>query len=100
MKKLISTMILVTFLSGCQSTNAQTRQADLTALSPLKIETYTASEAGFVVNSHLIEGTKEAILVDAQFTESDAKKAVEMVRRSGKALTCKISSDGSHPISF
>lgn len=53
----------------------------------LKITTHTAGDAGFVVNSNLISGEKEAILVDAQFTNSEAKKVVELVKKSGKRLS-------------
>jgi glyoxylase-like metal-dependent hydrolase (beta-lactamase superfamily II) len=52
----------------------------------LPIETYTANDAGFAVNSHLILGEKEAILVDAQFTRSEARKVADMIRRSGREL--------------
>lgn len=54
---------------------------------PLKVLTHTAGEAGFMVNSHLIMGQKEALLVDAQFTRSEADKVVQMIRQSGKKLT-------------
>jgi glyoxylase-like metal-dependent hydrolase (beta-lactamase superfamily II) len=52
----------------------------------LKVQTFTANEAGFLVNSHLITGEKDALLVDAQFTRSQAKKVSEMVKASGKNL--------------
>jgi hypothetical protein len=40
----------------------------------LRLQTYTASDPGFTVNSHLIMGEKEAILVDVQFLRNEAKK--------------------------
>lgn len=52
----------------------------------LTIETYTASAAGLMVNSHLVKGEREAILVDAQFTRSEATRLVEQVRNSGRRL--------------
>lgn len=52
----------------------------------LAIETYTASAAGLLVNSHLVKGEREAILVDAQFTRSEAGRLVEQVRASGRRL--------------
>jgi len=54
--------------------------------SSISIRTFTASDAGFVVNSHLIMGKKEAILVDAQFTRSEARKVAEMIKATGKTL--------------
>jgi hypothetical protein len=35
-------------------------------MASLSTDTYTGSEASFLVNSHLIAGEGEAILVDAQ----------------------------------
>lgn len=58
----------------------------LTFAADLNVTTYTASPAGFLVNSHLISGEKDAILVDAQFTRSEAAKAARFVRASGKNL--------------
>jgi glyoxylase-like metal-dependent hydrolase (beta-lactamase superfamily II) len=52
----------------------------------LQTVSHTASEAGFLVNSHLIYGEREALLVDAQFTRSEARKVVEMVRATGREL--------------
>jgi hypothetical protein len=40
----------------------------------LRLQTYTASDPGFTVNSHLVMGEKEAILVDVQFLRNEAKK--------------------------
>lgn len=70
------------------ATACQTTQANKSAVETnhLTVETFTANEAGFLVNSHLIQGQKDAILVDAQFTRSQARKVSEMVRRSGKNL--------------
>jgi glyoxylase-like metal-dependent hydrolase (beta-lactamase superfamily II) len=65
----------------------------------LTVTTYSASPAGFAVNSHLIEGEREAILVDAQFTLSEAAKAVEHVHASGKRLKLILITHG-HPDHF
>lgn len=62
----------------------------------IRIKTHTASDAGFAVNSHLILGEKEAILIDAQFTRSEAKKVAEMIRESGKNLKAIFITHG-HP---
>ena len=62
----------------------------------INIKTYTASDAGFAVNSHLILGEKEAILVDAQFTRSEATKVAEMIRESRRALKAIFITHG-HP---
>lgn len=65
----------------------------------LIIQTHTAAPAGFSVNSHLIQGERDAILVDAQFTLSEAAKVVEMVRGSGKQLKYIVVTHG-HPDHF
>lgn len=65
----------------------------------LTVTTYTASEAGFLVNSHLIAGEHDAILVDAQFLRSEAGKATEWVKASGKHLKYIFVTHG-HPDHF
>lgn len=62
----------------------------------LKLEIFTSSPAGFQINSALITGEKDAILLDAQFTVSDADNLIEKVRNSGKNLTT-IYITHSHP---
>lgn len=57
----------------------------LTAAS-LEVKTITGNEAGFLVNSHLIVGKSEALLVDAQFTRSQAQRVVEAVKASSREL--------------
>lgn len=73
--------------------SASSLAADLT------VTTYAATPAGFAVNSHLIQGERDAILVDAQFTLGEAAKAVEMVQRSGKRLKYIVVTHG-HPDHF
>ncbi|MEQ1878486.1 MAG: MBL fold metallo-hydrolase, partial [Bdellovibrionia bacterium] len=68
----------------------------LNLLTSLILTTHTAGEAGFMVNSHLIAGPTEAVLVDAQFTRSEARKTAEMVKRSGKKLKAIFITHG-HP---
>jgi glyoxylase-like metal-dependent hydrolase (beta-lactamase superfamily II) len=53
----------------------------------LKVEVVTSSPDGFLVNSTLVSGEKEAVLIDAQFTLADAKKVADAVQASGKKLT-------------
>lgn len=64
--------------------------------NPLKIVTHTAGDAGFDVNSHLIVGSNESILVDAQFTRSEARKVVEMIQSTGTELKAIFVTHG-HP---
>lgn len=54
---------------------------------PLKVETLRTSEGSLFSNIALIEGEKDAVLVDAPFTRADAHRVVAMVLDSGKRLT-------------
>ncbi|GAB4558333.1 MAG: MBL fold metallo-hydrolase [Haliangiales bacterium] len=55
--------------------------------TPLSMQVYTAGEAGFHVTSTLIEGEREAVLIDAQFTLSEGANVAEWVAATGKELT-------------
>lgn len=69
-----------------------------TAAAETKLTTtvYTASPGGFLVNSTLVAGEKEAILVDGQFTLADAHRLVAMILESKKTLTTVYVTHG-HP---
>ena len=65
--------------------------------SALTIERHEGSEQGsFAVNSFLISGEDDAILVDTQYVRSDAVEVVAMIRRSGKRLRAIVTTH-SHP---
>jgi glyoxylase-like metal-dependent hydrolase (beta-lactamase superfamily II) len=53
----------------------------------LQLKVFTASPEGFWVDSTLISGAKDAILIDAQFTLSDAHRLVATILESKKNLT-------------
>ncbi|MBK0026103.1 MBL fold metallo-hydrolase [Stenotrophomonas sp. S48] len=58
------------------------------AKSQLHLQTFhPGPQAMFAVSSVLIEGRRDALLVDAQFAASDARALVEKIRASGKQLT-------------
>ncbi len=65
----------------------------------LTVTTYTAPDSGFAVNSHLIAGDRDAVLVDAQFLLGEAAGLAAFVRRSGRNLTHIIVTHG-HPDHF
>lgn len=69
-----------------------------TAVAETKLTTtvYTGSPGGFLVNSTLIAGEKEAILVDGQFTQADAHRLVATILESKKTLTTVYVTHG-HP---
>lgn len=55
--------------------------------NPLTFKIYNAPSDSFNVNSTLIYGEKEAVVIDAGFTKSDALKIAANVLDSGKTLT-------------
>jgi glyoxylase-like metal-dependent hydrolase (beta-lactamase superfamily II) len=59
----------------------------LAAQSHLHLQVYTAPPEGISVNSTLVYGDKDAILIDAQFRLSDAHRVVAMILESKKNLT-------------
>lgn len=62
---------------------------------PLTLDTYNPREnAVFPVSSTLISGEKDAILIDAQFSNTEAQALVERIRASGKRLTTIFISHG------
>lgn len=110
-KKLLGLVLLACFICfitvSCQSSNtsntsvaeptntAQTTAAQTTATQPtksaeetsaLKVDVFSASEKGALVASTLIQGEKEAILVDSQLLNSEAQRLVDRITQSGKTL--------------
>lgn len=58
------------------------------AAADLKLDAYNPGEAAiFPVSSVLVSGSKDAILVDAQFGKGQAEELVQKIRASGKHLT-------------
>ena len=55
--------------------------------SHLQLRIYTSSPNGYSVNSTLVYGDKDAILIDAQFLLSEAHRLTAMILESGKNLT-------------
>lgn len=68
---------------------------------PLTLDIYNPREnAVFPVSSTLISGEKDAILVDAQFSNNEAQALVERIRASGKRLTTIFISHGDPDFYF
>ena len=76
-------MKIVRYLTGllllviCTAVPAQTR---------LKLEVYTSPASGFSVNSTLVYGEKDAILIDTQFLLSEAHHLVAKILETGMQL--------------
>ncbi|MCI8211577.1 MBL fold metallo-hydrolase [Pseudomonas sp. S25] len=71
------------------------------AAQPLKLDIYNpGEEAIFPVSSVLVTGKKDAVLVDAQFSNTQADQIVEKIRKSGKNLTTIYISHGDPDFYF
>ncbi len=57
------------------------------AAQPLTVKIYNADSSSFNVNSTLVYGEKEAMVIDAGFTRADALRIAANVLDSGKQLT-------------
>lgn len=57
------------------------------AQSQLQLKVYTSSPEGFSVNSTLVYGEKDAVLIDSQFLLSEAHRLVATILESKKNLT-------------
>src|SRR4051794_39450007 len=57
------------------------------AETKLTATVFTGSPAGFLVDSTLVAGERDAILIDAQFDLADAHRLVAMILESKKTLT-------------
>ncbi|MGQ2980304.1 MAG: MBL fold metallo-hydrolase [Polaromonas sp.] len=55
--------------------------------APLNVKVYNADSNSFKVNSTLVYGDKEAVVIDAGFTRADALRIAANVLDSGKQLT-------------
>jgi len=68
----------------------------LPAQSKLHLRVFTSSPDGFSVNSTLIYGDRDAVLVDTQFVMSEAHRVAAMILESKKNLTTVYITHG-HP---
>ncbi|MFT3696367.1 MAG: MBL fold metallo-hydrolase [Kofleriaceae bacterium] len=61
--------------------------SSVAAAGPLQTKVFTGSPGGFLVDSTLVTGDKDAILIDAQFDRADAHRLVAEILESKKNLT-------------
>ncbi len=62
----------------------------------ISIDVSIGSESAFLVTSTLVAGDRDAVLIDAQFTWSDARRLAERIEASAKNLTTVYVTHG-HP---
>jgi glyoxylase-like metal-dependent hydrolase (beta-lactamase superfamily II) len=66
---------------------------------PVSLSIYSSTEANASVNSYLLLGAKEALLIDAQLVNSEAQNLAKSIRESGRELTTIYITHG-HPDHF
>jgi glyoxylase-like metal-dependent hydrolase (beta-lactamase superfamily II) len=80
-------LLTATAALGAATVLASLDRAAAAAQGSLKLALYTADDHGFLVNSVILTGEKEAILVDTQFALSHAHRIVADLLNAGKELT-------------
>jgi len=73
--------------AAAASATMLTAPATAQAQPKLTATVFTGSPAGFLVDSTLVAGDKDAILIDAQFDLADAHRLIAMILESKKNLT-------------
>jgi glyoxylase-like metal-dependent hydrolase (beta-lactamase superfamily II) len=74
--------------------------ADERPAAPLEVTVYNADGNSFHVNSVLLTGKNDAVLIDAQFTRADAHRLVADILSSGKTLRAIYISHGDPDFYF
>ncbi|MBM5574418.1 MBL fold metallo-hydrolase [Deefgea sp. CFH1-16] len=80
-------MLRTTLLASTLALSFNVAQAQDSVKAPLQLKVYNADATSFHVNSVLISGEKEAVLIDSGFTRADALRIGANVLDSGKQLT-------------
>lgn len=62
----------------------------------ISIDVFVGAENAFHVTSTIVSGEHDAVLIDAQFTRSDAQGLAEKIKATGKNLTTVYVTHG-HP---
>jgi glyoxylase-like metal-dependent hydrolase (beta-lactamase superfamily II) len=84
MSKKISLLAFATLaLAAC---NKGPDSPPASSSSKLTVQSFAATEKGLFVTSSLVMGEHDALLVDAQFLDSEAARLVETIRASGRNL--------------
>lgn len=90
LRKLMASALLIAFAQAVVVTPARADTPIPAPKSPgrgITLEVFNPGDkAIFAVSSVLVEGRKDAILIDAQFSAADARTLVERIKASGKRL--------------
>lgn len=76
-----------------------TAHAEVTAMAaPLDLQVFTSGPQAFSATSSLVSGARDAVLIDAQFTLSEAHRLAALIYETGKRLTTSTSPTGTPTI--
>lgn len=84
------TLVLLSALSmvsACKTTQDAAHAPSEAGPQALGIEVFTAPEAAGAVNSTIVLGASEALVIDAQFTKSGANAVADRIDAAGRTLT-------------
>src|SRR5258706_1327712 len=90
-------LTLTTILSGM---NTKAQNFKKIESENLTLNVYYAAETSFGVTSVIVSGKKDAVLIDAQFTLTDAENVAQEIKKSGKNLIAIFISHGDPDFYF
>jgi glyoxylase-like metal-dependent hydrolase (beta-lactamase superfamily II) len=112
LRPFVSSILLTIVLSACggsatapaakPSANASAKPVGALSSAqqgPVSVSIYSSTEANASVNSYLLLGAKDAMLIDAQLVNSEAENLAKSIRASGHELTMIYITHG-HPDHF
>src|SRR5947209_7944138 len=65
-------------------------------MADLKLDVFVGGDNAFNVTSTIVSGERDAVLIDGQFTRTDAERLAETIKASGKNMTAVYITHG-HP---
>lgn len=102
-------LLALSLLAGCRqeapasadTSTPATAPAAQRQAAPLSVEVFNPGQSAiFAVSSELVSGARDAVLIDAQFSATDAERLVEKIKASGKRLTTIYISHGDPDFYF
>ncbi len=98
MKRIFSLLILTTLI--LEKMEVQAQDFKKVETDQLTLDVFNASENSFGVASVIVSGKTDAVLIDAQFTLTDAETVAQQIKKSGKKLTTIYVSHGDPDFYF
>ena len=77
----------LTLISACRAAPDAPNPPGETGSSALSVDVFTSPEQAGAVNSTIVLGQKEALVIDAQYTKSGANAVADRIEASGRTLT-------------